>query len=169
MADNAPASIGGYKLNHTNKLEICTNDIKDVSKVSDPTTTWAQLAKGINNITFAENDTTANDEYYDGEGFGQSDVTSKRIQLTIAGHRAYGDPAQDYVAGKQYALGDDLKTLLRFTYSDGTQLYGVVTLTNIVATGGQPGAKQTFSFVAVFNGKPQKGTSTTTTTGQTSH
>ena len=80
MADTAPASIGGYKLNHTNKLEICTNDIKDVSKVSDPSTTWAQLAKGINNITFAENDTTANDEYYDGEGFGQSDVTSKRIQ-----------------------------------------------------------------------------------------
>ena len=161
MADTAPASIGGYKLNHTNKLEICTNDIKDVSKVSDPSTTWAQLAKGINNITFAEN------EYYDGEGFGQSDVTSKRIQLTIAGHRAYGDPAQDYVAGKQYALGDDLKTLLRFTYSDGTQLYGLVTLTNIVATGGQPGAKQTFSFVAVFNGKPQKGTSTTT--DQTHH
>ena len=90
MADTAPASIGGYKLNHTNKLEICTNDIKDVSKVTDPATTWTQLAKGINNITFAENDTTANDEYYDGEGFGQSDVTSKRIQLTIAGHRAYG-------------------------------------------------------------------------------
>ena len=59
-------------------------------------------------------------------------------------------------------MADDLKTLLRFTYSDGTQLYGGVTLTNIVATGGQPGAKQTFSFVAVFNGKPQKGTSTTT-------
>lgn len=47
MADTALTSIGGYKLNHTNKLEICTNDIKDVSKVSDPSTTWAPLAKGI--------------------------------------------------------------------------------------------------------------------------
>lgn len=54
MADTAPASIGGYKLNHTNKLEICTNDIKDVSKVSDPSTTWAQLAKGdsVNNFVY---------------------------------------------------------------------------------------------------------------------
>ena len=31
----------------------------------------------------------------------------------------------------------------------------MVTLTNIQATGGAPGAKQTFSVVPVFNGKPK--------------
>lgn len=150
---DAPAKIGKFILNHVNKIEIATDGETDVSK-SD-SAKWARLAAGINNLTPAENDTTANDEYYDGEGFGTSDVTSKRYQFTIAGHRIYGDAAQDFVASKMLAIGDDLKTLLRVTFADGSQVYGVVTLTNIVPTGGQPGAKQTFSFVAVFNGKPK--------------
>ena len=95
------------------------------------------------------------DEYYDGEGFGTSDVTSKRYQFTVAGHRVYGDKAQDYIASKMLEIGDNLKTLMRVTFADGSQVYGIVTLTNIVPAGGQPGAKQTFSFVAVFNGKPK--------------
>lgn len=150
---DAPAKIGKFILNHVNKIEIATDGETDVSK-SD-SAKWARLAAGINNLTPAENDTTANDEYYDGEGFGTSDVTSKRYQFTIAGHRVYGDAAQDFVASKMLAIGDDLKTLLRVTFADGSQVYGVVTLTNIVPTGGQPGAKQTFSVVAVFNGKPK--------------
>lgn len=152
-AVDAPKNIGKFLLNWQNKIEIATDG---VANVADPTNAkWAPLAAGINNLTPAENDTTANDEYYDGEGFGTSDVTSKRYQFTIAGHRVYGDAAQDFIASKMLEIGDALKTLLRVTFADGSQVYGVVTLTNIVPAGGQPGAKQTFSFVAVFNGKPK--------------
>lgn len=151
--DQAPKKIGKFILNHVNKIEIATDGETDVAKAKNAQ--WARLAAGINNLTPAENDTTANDEYYDGEGFGTSDVTSKRYQFTIAGHRVYGDPAQDFIASKMLSIGDDLKTLFRVTFADGSQVYGVVTLTNIVPTGGQPGAKQTFSVVVVFNGKPK--------------
>lgn len=150
---DAPTKIGKFKLNWQNKIEIAIDGETDITKAENAK--WAPLAAGINNLTPAENDTTANDEYYDGEGFGTSDVTSKRYQFTIAGHRVDGDPAQDFITSKMLAIGDDLKTLLRVTFADGSQVYGVVTLTNIVPTGGQPGAKQTFSFVAVFNGKPK--------------
>lgn len=149
----APTKIGKFLLNWQNKIEIATDDETDITKAA--TARWARLAAGINNLTPAENDTTANDEYYDGEGFGTSDVTSKRYQFTIAGHRVYGDDAQDYIASKMLEIGDKLKTLLRVTFADGSQVYGVVTLTNIVPAGGQPGAKQTFSVVCVFNGKPK--------------
>lgn len=151
--DQAPKKIGKFLLNWQNKIEIAIDGEVDVSKADNAK--WARLAAGINNLTPAENDTTANDEYYDGEGFGTSDVTSKRYQFTIAGHRVYGDPAQDFIASKMLEIGDNLKTLLRVTFADGSQVYGVVTLTNIVPAGGQPGAKQTFSVVAVFNGKPK--------------
>ena len=151
--DTAPTNIGKFLLNWQNKIEIATDDETDITKAT--TARWARLAAGINNLTPAENDTTANDEYYDGEGFGTSDVTSKRYQFTIAGHRVYGDDAQDYIASKMLEIGDKLKTLLRVTFADGSQVYGVVTLTNIVPAGGQPGAKQTFSVVCVFNGKPK--------------
>lgn len=149
----APTKIGKFLLNWQNKIEIATDDETDITQAA--TAKWARLAAGINNLTPAENDTTANDEYYDGEGFGTSDVTSKRYQFTIAGHRVYGDAAQDYIAKKMLEIGDNLKTLLRVTFADGSQVYGVVTLTNIVPAGGQPGAKQTFSVVCVFNGKPK--------------
>ena len=149
----APTKIGKFDLNWRNKLEIAVDGQSDPAKADEAK--WAPLAAGINNITPAGNDTATNDQYYDGEGFGSADVTSKRFQLTIAGHRLAGDPAQDFVASKMLAIGDDLKTLLRVTFADGSQVYGVVTLTNIVPTGGQPGTKQTFSFVAVFNGKPK--------------
>lgn len=160
MADNsvsaneaAPTHVGKFKLNWQNKIEIATDGLANENDVTKAK--WARLAAGINNLTPAENDTTANDEYYDGEGFGTSDVTSKRYQFTIAGHRVYGDPGQDFIASKMLDIGDALKTLLRVTFADGSMVYGVVTLTNIVPAGGQPGAKQTFSVVAVFNGKPK--------------
>lgn len=149
----APEKIGSFILNHKVKMEIDTAGNKDMSALESAK--WARLAAGINNVTPAENDTTTNDEYYDGEGFGTSDVTSKRYQFTIAGHRLNGDPAQDYIASKQLEIGDSLKTLFKFTYPDGSHIVGVVTLTNIQATGGAPGAKQTFSVVPVFNGKPK--------------
>ena len=145
----APEKIGSFILNHKVKMEIDTAGNKNMSALESAK--WARLAAGINNVTPAENDTTTNDEYYDGEGFGTSDVTSKRYQFTIAGHRLNGDPAQDYIASKQLEIGDSLKTLFKFTYPDGSYIVGVVTLTNIQATG----AKQTFSVVPVFNGKPK--------------
>ena len=151
--DPAPTHIGQFLLNWQNKIEIALDGLDHLNDITKAN--WARLAKGINNLTPAENDTTANDEYYDGEGFGTSDVTSKRYQFTIAGHRVYGDPAQDYIASKMLDIGDALKTLLRVTFADGSMVYGIVTLTNIVPTGGQSGAKQTFSVVVVFNGKPK--------------
>lgn len=150
MATNG--KIDKFTLNYKNKFEIDTSGQTSLDNVSNAK--WSLLATGINNLTSAANDTTTNDEYYDGEGFGTSDVTSKRLQLTLAGHRVEGDPAQDYIASKQLAIGDDLKTLFRWTQPSGDTITGVITLTSIVSSGGAPGAKQTFSVVIVFNGKP---------------
>lgn len=144
--------IGKFTLNYKNKFEIDISGQTSLDNVDKAE--WKPLAAGINNSTPAANDTTTNDEYYDGEGFGTSDVTSKRLQLTLAGNRLEGDPAQDYIAAKQLAIGDDLKTLFRWTQPSGDTITGVITLTSIVSSGGAPGAKQTFSVVIVFNGKP---------------
>ncbi|MGK4058282.1 Ig-like domain-containing protein [Loigolactobacillus coryniformis] len=153
MADTTTTGkIGKFTLNHKNKFEIDISGQTSLDNVDKAN--WMRLAAGVNNSTPAANDTTTNDEYYDGEGFGTSDVTSKRLQITLAGHRLEGDPAQDYIASKQLAIGDDLKTLFRWTQPSGDTITGVVTLTSIVSSGGAPGAKQTFSVVIVFNGKP---------------
>lgn len=141
-----------FNLNFQNKFEIDTKGGKDPSNLVGAA--FAPLAAGINNFTPTLNETAANDIYYDGEGYGSTDVTSKRLQLAYTGHRLEGDPAQDYIASHLLDLGDKLKTLARWTQADGSTVVGLVTISNIVTSGGAPGAKQTMSFTLVFNGKP---------------
>lgn len=165
MADtDAPKKIGKFTLNHEQKFEIDTAGNKSIDQ--DSSASWARIAAGINTFTPNSNETATNDEYYDGEGFGTADVTSKRLSLTFSGHRLEGDTAQDYIAGKMLSVGDDLKTLARWTQIDGRVVEGVVTIGSIVTSGGAPGAKQTFSFVLTFNGKPKLTDPTTPSTGK---
>lgn len=153
MPETPDKKIREFTLVFNNKLEIAVDGSQDISKISDAK--FAPLAAGINNMTVADNETATTDQYMDGEGFGESDITSKRLQLTLAGHRLEGDAAQDFIASKQLAIGSDLKTLFRWTQPSGDTITGLVTMTNIVSSGGAPGAKQTFSVVLVFNGKPK--------------
>ncbi|MDT2639544.1 capsid protein [Enterococcus dongliensis] len=142
-----------FLLNFKNKLEIDTagnTDIADVASAS-----FALLAAGITTITPAAADTTDASPYYDGEGFTDSTVTGKNITFQVAGHRVFGDAAQDYVASKFLSIGDELRTLAQWTDAKGNKVQAVVTLTSIVPFGGAANAKQTFSFTMAFNGKPK--------------
>lgn len=141
-----------FNLNFKNKFEIDTKGGKDPSSITNAT--FVPLAAGINNFTPSLNETTANDVYYDGEGYGSTDVTGKRLQLAYTGHRLEGDAAQDYIVSHVLDIGDDLKTLARWTQPDGSTIVGQVTISNIVTSGGAPGTKQTLSFTLAFNGKP---------------
>ncbi len=58
--DTAPTNIGKFLLNWQNKIEIATDGLDNVNDITKAA--WARLAAGINNLTPAENDTTANDE-----------------------------------------------------------------------------------------------------------
>lgn len=150
-----------FVLNYKNKYEIDTTGNTDPTDLTKAT--WATLAAGISQVTPSFNETADTTEYYDGEGFGSNDITGKRLQLAFTGHRKQGDTAQDFIAGLALEVGDGLKTLFRWTQPDGSTIVGTVTLTAIVASGGNASAKQTFSFTAVFNGKPaytKSGTST---------
>jgi hypothetical protein len=141
-----------FKMNYKNVFEIDTagsQDPKDVAKA-----TFAPLAAGISGVTPAANETDDNTAYYDGAGFTDTDVTGKRITLAFTGHRVIGDAAQDYVASKFLAIGQNLKTLGRWTDTNGNVIVSSVTLTSIVPMGGNANAKQTFSFTMSFNGKP---------------
>ena len=149
---DAPTKIGEFSLNYENTFQIDTAGNTDPARAGSAS--WATLASGINNFTPSLNETTANDVYYDGDGWGSPDVTGKRLQLAYTGHRLAGDAAQDYIAGHLMDIGDKLKTLARWTQPDGITITGQVTLSNIVTSGGAPGAKQTMSFTLAFNGKP---------------
>lgn len=141
-----------FLLNFKNKVEIDVSGKTDLAEIANAD--FALLAAGITTITPAAADTTDASPYYDGEGFTESTVTGKNITFAIAGHRVFGDKAQDFVAAKFLSIGDELRTLAQWTDAKGNKVQAVVTLTAIVPFGGAANAKQTFSFTLAFNGKP---------------
>ena len=142
----------GAPLNVVNKLFI---DIYGYTTLNDlETGNWARLATKIQTITPSANETTNNNSYYDGEGFGSTEVTGKRYQLACSGQRYVGNPAQDYIASKQFAIGQALHCRVIWV-QNGQAIVSEATLTNIVATGGEASANQTFSCTIEFNGKPR--------------
>lgn len=142
-----------YLLNFKNKLEIDVSGNADIEEAEDEN--MEVLAAGISTITPAAADTTDSTAYWDGEGFTDNEVTGKNITFAISGHRVFGDPAQDYVASHFISIGDALRTVARWTDSEGNVVEAVSTLTAIVPFGGAANAKQTFSFTLSLNGKPK--------------
>lgn len=148
----------GFPENFVNRIFIDTqptvSDNGDIDLTDVTNGKWAWLAGGINNVTPSSNETTTNDAYYDGHGFTETDVTGKQVQLAITGNRKIGDPAQDYVGGKFWKIGNSVKTRVIWI-SNGIPVIGKATLTNVVPNGGAANAKENFSFTIGFDGQPR--------------
>ncbi len=144
-------TTNGAALNVVNKLYLDTTNSTDLEDVT--TGKWAWLALDITQITPSANETAQSDADYAGNGFGSTEVTSKRYQLAVTGKRHIGDAAQDYVASKQFAIGNALHTRALWI-DNGEAILAEVTLSNIVPTGGNANANQTFQVTIVFNGAP---------------
>lgn len=148
----------GFPENYVNNIFVDINPTVDTNgdvDLNDLTSgKWAWLAGGINTVTPSANETTANDAYYDGGGFTETEVTGKQVQLAVSGNRKVGDPAQDFVAGKFWQFGNAVKTRVIWI-ENGVPVVAKATLTNVVPTGGAANGKQTFSFTIAFNGRPK--------------
>lgn len=148
----------GFPENYVNNIfvdinpAVGTNGDVDLNDLTSGK--WAWLAGGINTVTPSPNETIANDAYYDGGGFTETEVTGKQVQLAVSGNRKVGDPAQDFVAGKFWQFGNAVKTRVIWI-ENGVPVVAKATLTNVVPTGGAANAKQTFSFTIAFNGRPK--------------
>lgn len=137
----------GFLLQSKNKLEINTTP-------NEAEETWEVLASGISSMEPDPNEEIAQDNYFDGDGFGESDVTGAQLILSVDGHRNYGDPAQDYVYSLQMELGPARRTDFRLTLPDGSAFEGPCTIANITGPGGEAGEKGAISFEIHFAGKP---------------
>lgn len=143
----------GAALNVANRLYIDTTD-NDEDLTDITTGKWAWLARGISEITPSWQEKTQKTAYYDGDGHDDTEVTGKSMQLAVKGVRYLGDPAQDYIDGKQYAIGSAVKTRVLWI-NNGMPVVSKCTLTAITPTGGAADAQQNFSLTIAFDGAPK--------------
>lgn len=137
----------GYAMNYTNLYLVDTTP--DAS-----TRSWARLGQGILSVEPDNEDETAEDYYYDGEGVAETDVTGVKLGYKFSGNRRYGNAAQDYICGVAHEAGGARKTNLRHIAPNGRIVDGSITLTDIVDGGGDANNKGAFECAARLCGRP---------------
>lgn len=142
------ADVKGFPLNFKNIYSINTTPGEEED-------TFAVVAKGVENVDPEFEDEVDDTVYYDGQGFGNDDVTGIKASLVFSGHRNYDDEAQNYVAGMAFEVGEGRKTTFKWEQANGTTVTGPVTVSEIKVTGGDANEKSEFSFSVTFNGKPE--------------
>ena len=117
------------------------------------TWTYSKLCKGIEGMTFNENEQNQQSFFLCGEGFAHNEVTGAAPELVITGRRVVGDAAQDYIAGKQFLLGEDRNSSVKII-AGGKQIICDCSIGGISSFGGQTLDVNAFGCTIRFNGKP---------------
>ena len=133
-----------------NKIEIGTT----ATTADPPVWTYSKLCKGIESMTFNSNEQNQQYFFLCGEGFAHNEVTGGAPELQISGRRIAGDAAQDYIVGKQFALGDERNSSVRITTAEGKQITCDCSIGDVVSFGGATLDVNTFGCTIRFNGKP---------------
>ena len=138
-----------------NQLEIGTT----ATTATPPVWTYSKLCKGIESMSFSENEQNQQYFFLCGEGFAHNETTGAAPELTITGRRIVGDTAQDYIAGLQFVLGSDRNSSVKIT-SGGKVITCDCTIGNITTFGGNTLDVNNFGCTIRFNGKPTVTTAT---------
>ena len=133
-----------------NKIQIGTSS--DTS--TPPVWTYSDLCKGIESMSFNSNEQNQQYFFLCGEGFANNEVTGGAPELQISGRRIAGDAAQDYIVGKQFALGTDRNSSVKITTAEGKVITCDCSIGDVVSFGGNTLDVNSFGCTIRFNGKP---------------
>jgi hypothetical protein len=129
--------------------------------VSQQTSTWtyAELAKGIDNIAEALNEVVQQYFFLSDDGFARNHVTGMAPAFTLTGRRMMGDQAQDYIFGKKYNLDTERQSSFQLSYTNGegdtVELTCDCTICNIQEWSGATTDDSAISFEIRLDGKPE--------------
>jgi hypothetical protein len=129
------------------------NEVYIGTAESTGTWTYAKLCAGIESMEFNENEQNQQYFFLCGEGFAHNETTGAAPELVISGRRVVGDTAQDYIVGKQYALGSDRNSSVKII-AEGKQIICDCTIGAITSFGGSTTDVNAFACTIRFNGKP---------------
>jgi len=118
--------------------------------------TWKALAAGIESFDASNNDNLDQRSFMNDNGYGNSEVIGKQFTLGFSGVRVWGDAAQDWLESISSELGDAVKSSLRITDAFGNVKTASCTFGNLVVSGGEAGARSTFSGEIHAHGKPAR-------------
>ena len=132
-----------------NELYIGTS----ATTATPPVWTYAKLCNGIEQMSFSPNEQNQQYFFICGGGFAHNETTGAAPEQTISGRRVVGDDAQDYIVGKQFALGTDRNTSVKII-AEGKQIVCAATIGDVTSFGGSTLDVNSFGCTIRFNGEP---------------
>lgn len=135
--------------NWVNEIYIGTS----ATTADPPVWTYAKLCKGIESVTFSENEQNQQYFFLCGKGFAHNETTGAAPELQVSGRRINGDAAQDYIAGLQFKLGSERNSSVKII-AEGKQITCDCTIGNITSFGGNALDVNAFGCTIRFNGEP---------------
>lgn len=132
---------------------VWANSVEIGTANTSGTWTYSPLCQGIESMTFNSNEQNQQFFFLCGEGFAHNEVTGGAPELQISGRRIVGNAAQDYIAGKQFALGPDRNSSIKIT-AEGKVITCDCSIGDVVSFGGNTLDVNTFSCTIRFNGEP---------------
>ena len=130
-----------------------SNEIWIGTSESGGTWSYAKLCKGIESMEFNENEQNQQYFFLCGNGFAHNEVTGAAPELVISGRRIQGDAAQDYIVGKQFALGTNRNSSVKIV-AEGKQITCDCSIGAITSFGGSTTDVNSFGCTIRFNGTP---------------
>jgi hypothetical protein len=132
---------------------VWANSVEIGTANTSGTWTYSPLCQGIESMTFNSNEQNQQYFFLCGEGFAHNEVTGGAPELQVSGRRIVGNAAQDYIAGKQFALGPDRNSSIKIT-AEGKVITCDCSIGDVVSFGGNTLDVNTFSCTIRFNGEP---------------
>lgn len=132
---------------------VWANEIYIGTSYSASSWSYAKLCKGIESVSFSPNEQNQQYFFLCGSGFAHNETTGAAPELTISGRRIAGDAAQDYIAGKQFALGTDRNTSVKIV-AEGKQIVCDATIGEVTSFGGNTLDVNSFGCTIHLNGQP---------------
>ena len=132
---------------------VWANEIYIGTSYSASSWSYAKLCKGIESVSFSPNEQNQQYFFLCGNGFAHNETTGAAPELTISGRRIAGDAAQDYIAGKQFALGTDRNTSVKIV-AEGKQIVCDATIGDVTSFGGNTLDVNSFGCTIHLNGQP---------------
>lgn len=141
--------MGKKRIQHQITLEI--------DSTPNLTPTWL-VVKGLENVSEALNEVVQQFQFFDKNGYSESEVTGQAPVTTLTLKRDLEDQAQNYILSKKYSVGEDRKTNMRMLVPQDngnvTTIVVPVTIATIMDVDGASTDVSNFSVVLHYNDRP---------------
>lgn len=114
-----------------------------------------RLAKWIREVSDDSDEEVEDEAFYDGDGTLEQDITSISKGFAFEGMYDPEDEAQAFIADLEFEVGENRKIWYKQVRTDGTELEGRATVTDIVVVGGPAEEYAAFECTITWDAKPK--------------